>query len=494
MLRLTLDFPSTILVAREDPLVRLVFANTSAARLEIPNMDLNRDWPKLRLESLEGGQQLEFTPWVMWQKNRIKPIPYNEGDGPLVALEGHSVRSWEFSLSQRIDLPGCGLYRLWAEVPSDNGPVSSNVVELRVVPIYPVFSRFSYVHGGVSRTFQEGWIHRASPPQLHLRGLKLSAGLKQLRSFHVCDVADGVAPVLSVFPNGGSRFDLCLAWLDGNTFWAADIGADRVVRGPRGLQLPGKPQFILAPFWKAADTDDSSALVWCVSATDGARLLVVRSGEELEVVRVVELPLPKPVWCQGFHASDGSRYALLLVNENDALVLHRLDLGGDGTVTSSRLSRWSQRLLGIAAQMDEDDNIVGVVVGWESEDPKSPVVLSPWSVSWEGRFQAESSRVWDDLTGRTSGHLGLRVDTAGRPHALLAEEGGRWLYVGPSEQLRVSAPERVETIGEPILWFMGDGTIPVVLWHDREGGVRVVPLGEELPDFRGPDFVTPELL
>lgn len=491
MLSFSIEIPTTALAAHENPLCRAVLSNYSGRELQVPNPDLNPDWPRFSVENLDNGERREFTPQEMWEKHRVKPLPFDEGEGPLMRLAPGETRSWEFSLFHRIDPLPCGRYAVSAWCELEQGTVASDPLALQIRPLRPAAVRLAYDHGGFSRTMFVAWVNQEQPLQLHLRGLQISARIKPLQALRIAELPAMVTPVVSVCQNRKSTTSPSVAWLAGDELTVVDLGVDRVLGGPWTLRLPARPQLVLSPLWKDADSDATQALVWGDEPA-GGWLQLLQIDDEVRPIGRADGLVPRPLWHHCCYFSDGSKAALLLAQEEGYLVLHRLDLDRGLIQLHPGLAGWDWELIGAAAQVDEADRVHGLIVGRDrGAEGERSVLCCRWSIAAEGSFRTSAARVWEPLAGLDCELLELRVDIAGNPHALVRRAGDEWLYVGEREGCRVEPPGRVETVGPPLLALMADGTIPLVLWHTPCAGVVGQPIGAAFPDFNGPDFVPP---
>jgi hypothetical protein len=253
-------------------------------------------------------------------------------------------------------------------------------------------------------------------------------------------------------------------------------------------------RFIVPHLWKDPETDDCSALVWSSTSHGDALVPVIMGEHAIQPLDPVMLSLPQPVWIRSFFASTGERHVLFLVGTGGRLELWHLSYGERLVITSKPMHVWECGLLGIAAHMDPDDNIRGVLVGQRSSsDPTAPAIIFRWSVEVGGRSVAEPPSVWAGLDQHLLEHFQLAIDVHGIPHALVRWSEGEWWCLTPETRHAVIPPYGASISGLPMLRFMADGTIPLLLWHDLHRGLLGPPLGIALPDFLGKDFIRPAL-
>ena len=158
------------------------------------------------------------------------------------------------------------------------------------------------------------------------------------------------------------------------------------------------------------------------------------------------------------------------------------------------MQSWEWGLFGIAAHLDSDDAIRGVVVGQQgSEGPNAAVLFCRWSLAADGRFSCEPPCGWAGLMPEALDHFQVAVDIHGVPHALVQWSSADWACLTPDAHYPVTPPVGAATEAVPVLRFMARGTVPLVLWHSPERGLVGSPVGIDWPDFQGPDFVRPPL-
>jgi hypothetical protein len=61
------------------------------------------------------------------------------------------------------------------------------------------------------------------------------------------------------------------------------------------------------------------------------------------------------------------------------------------------------------------------------------------------------------------------------------------------ESYSVTPPLGLQTNLPPTLALAPDGMTPIVVWHDAWRGLILTPIGIEVPDFLGEDFVQPRI-
>jgi hypothetical protein len=493
---LVLFFGETSLVAREDPPCRLVFTNQSDVPVDVPNLDVNPAAPEFVIQDLNGGDSRSFDPQTMWRDSGTRPLPVNPGDGAWTTLgPGQQVAS-EFWLSHRVRLPLPGGYGVSVWFRTGGDVVRSNTVKIVVAPAQVVGSSLVHSHGGTSRFWFEGWVARQATPLLFVRAARVGARFQQLQCLRVARLPDVVTPVISVAPNDRASGDRSVAWLHGGTFHVVDVGLEKITHPLRSTPVPGGGGFIVEPLWKDGDTGVAQGLVWNeIDRAASALSLVEARPDAVSVISTVQVSAPRPAWSRAFHDSKGGRRVLFLVDDGARSSLHGLVCAGGIDVFEKPFEAWPLRTLAVNAQMTREDAIVGAVVGRSvTESPGAPTLVFPWSIDSSGRFSAGAPRPWPALDTAAFDHLQMLVDVAGRPAVLVPAAEGGWSCVREDQSYEVTPPLGLTTNLPPTLALAPDGMTPMVVWHDAWRGLIPTPIGVEVPDFLGEDFVRPSMV
>ena len=116
-----------------------------------------------------------------------------------------------------------------------------------------------------------------------------------------------------------------------------------------------------------------------------------------------------------------------------------------------------------------------------------------WSLDPSGQFSAAAPWPWPALDAEAFDHLQILVDVAGRPAALVHSVERGWSCVREDVSYRVTPPLGLATNLPPTLALAPDGMTPMVVWHDAWRGLIPAPVGIEVPDFLGADFIQPQI-
>jgi hypothetical protein len=116
-----------------------------------------------------------------------------------------------------------------------------------------------------------------------------------------------------------------------------------------------------------------------------------------------------------------------------------------------------------------------------------------WSVDSSGQFSAGEPRQWPALDADAFDQVQMVVDVAGRPVVLVHSPDNGWSCVRENESYAVAPPLGLVTNLPPALALAPDGMTPMVAWHDAWRGLVLTPVGVEVPDFLGKDFIQPQL-
>jgi hypothetical protein len=491
-LRATFELSAADLAAGEDPPCQWTVRNEGSQVAHVPNPDLNGEWPRFVVQEVATGALRSFEPAARWAALRMKPMPDKEGDGPLTRLAPGEVRTWVANLSQAIELPLPGEYRVYAEFQTLGEVVRSTPAMLRVQAIETVRSDLTCVHDGFSDTFFQSYVGHPGLG-LYLRAVRLRRSLRQLQCCRIARVQSAVEPRVSVAPNRAASATRSVSWLEGNVIHVVDVGLEGVTRPKRSLRLPAATGLLVPHPCMNPATDDTDALVWMEGdgATSLASLLFAERG--IDALPPLAVPLPLPIWARSFFRSSGERVEFCLVAGAGSLGLYHLRLGeGSVDIHPVHALEWSP--LATAAQLDVEDTVHGVVVGQTLADGATgAVVYRCWSFDQAGRFSTDAPRVWPDLDSHSLEHFQLAVDHRGTPHALVRAVDGQWACLTPDTWVAVAPPVGASISGSPMLRFMAGGRLPVVFWHDSHRGLLAAPVGSELPDYQGEDFAQPPL-
>jgi hypothetical protein len=481
-----LDVTVTDLVAGEDPLCCLSMVNRGPRTVEVPNLDMNQAWPQFFVEDLASGVRQCFTPAALG----IRSLPTREGDGPWLTLEPGATCTWPFSLSHRIVLPSVGRFRVHAAFPSGGVETGSAPVELAVEPAEWLRSDLSYSHGGFANEFFEAWV--GTGYGLYLRAVRVKRQVRQQQCLRLARLPRPVLPQVSVAPQQACSETRCVSWLQSRTFYALDVGASGIVGSLHALPLSGEPHFLVAHPWKDPDSDETFALAWTTRDRE-SQLQPIHVGREAATASApVSLSVPEPVWMRSFHPSTGERHGLFACVVNGQLTLFQFR-HADGLVVSERpLAAWDWSLLGLAAHLDSEDVVRGVLVGQRLADgPDSAMWYATWSLDQPGRLSVDQPRIWATLDPHEIEHFQVEIDGFGAPRALVRSPDGQWSCVGPETGQVLEVPEGVATSDLPILRFIDGGSTAIAFWHDPCRGLVGVPVGAKLFDPGGAEFVQP---
>lgn len=304
-----------------------------------------------------------------------------------------------------------------------------------------------------------------------------------------------VSPVISVAPNGRASEDRSVAWLHHGVFNVVDVGLERITRALRSASVSGGAGFIVEPLWKDPDTGGAQGLMWEEVDPQQSTLSLVDAGRNgVSVLSTVTMPLPRPTWVRSFHDSKGGRLALFVVGDGLRSSLHGLVcMGGIGPLQEP-FESWPWRMRAVNAQLTRDDAIVGAVVGEAiSEGRDAPTMLCCWSIDPSGQFSVGAPRPWPGLDAEAFDHVQMLVDVAGRPAALVHSPEHGWSCVREDVSNVVTPPLGLATSFPPTFTLAPDGLTPMVVWHDAWRGLIPTPVGVEVPDFLGEDFIQPHV-
>jgi hypothetical protein len=273
------------------------------------------------------------------------------------------------------------------------------------------------------------------------------------------------------------------------------VGLERITAVLRSVPVSGADGFIVEPLWKDPDTDGAQGLVWDQVDRDESTLSLVDARPDgVSVLSTVRVPLPRPGWIRTFHDSTGARVALFVVNDGTRCSLHGLGCAGDIEFFGKPFATWPLRMRAVSAQLTGDDTIVGAVLGRPIPDsPGASTVVCRWSLDLSGRFSAAAPRPWPALDAETFDHLRMVVDVAGQPAVLVHSAERGWSCMREDESYSVTPPLGLQTNLPPTLALAPDGMTPIVVWHDAWRGLILTPIGIEVPDFLGEDFVQPRI-
>jgi hypothetical protein len=493
--RLSLFVGETSLVAREDPPCRLVFTNESDRPVDVPNLAVNPTAPEFVLEDLNGGDTRSFDPQTMWRDLDAGPFALNPGDGAWTTLGPGEQTASEFPLSHRVRLPLPGGYGLSAWFRTDGDVVKSNAVRIIVTPAEAVRSCLAHSHGGPSRFWFESWVAREATPLLFVRAARVGARFRQLQCLRIAHLPEIVNPVISVAPNGQASSDRSIAWLNEGAFHVIDVGLERITHPQRSAAVPGAHGLIVEPLWKDPDTDTTQALMWDEVNPQGSTLSLLDARPDgVSVLSTAPVQFPRPAWIRAFHDSQGKRLVLFVVDDGARSNLYGLVCGSGIELFEQPFDTWPWRMRAASAQLTPDDTIVGAIVGRPTvAGPSAPTMVCCWSLDPSGQFSAVAPRPWPALDAEALDHVQMVVDVAGRPAVLVHSVENGWSCVREDVSYGVALPLGLVTNLPPTLAIAPDGMTPMVVWHDSWRGLIPTPVGVEVPDFLGEDFVQPQL-
>jgi hypothetical protein len=494
-IRLSLFIGETSLVAREDPPCRLVFTNESDRPVDVPNLAVNPTAPEFVVEDLNGGDTRTFDAQTMWRDIGAGPFAVNPGDGAWTTLGPGEQTASEFQLSHRVRLPLPGGYGLFAWFRTGGDVVKSNTVRIAITPAEAARSCIAHSHGGPSTFWFESWVAREATPLLFVRAARVGARFRQLQCLRVARLPALVNPVISVAPNGRASSDRSVAWLTSGAFHVIDVGLERITHPLRSAAISGARGLIVEPLWKDPDTDGAQALVWDeVSPQRSTLSLFDVQPDGASVLSTAPVQFPRPAWIRAFHDSNGKRLVLFVVHDGARSSLYGLVCGGGIELFEKPFDTWPWRVRAANAQLTRDDAIVGAALGRSIVGGSSaPTMVCSWSLDPSGQFSAGAPRPWPALDAEALDHVQMIVDVAGRPAALVHSTENGWSCVREDVSHAVALPLGLVTNLPPTLALAPDGMTPMVVWHDAWRGLVPTPVGVEVPDFLGEDFIQPQL-
>lgn len=504
-MKLSLSCAATRVALGESPPCALLMTNDGATDDEAPNLALNKAAPLLRVRGPGPDEVAEFDPAGMFARRGVRPLPQWPDERPVVTLAPGETRREAFDLLERAVLPRPGRVTLEALLRRGEPPeeLASPPLELEVAPVDPLWLAPAHGHGGFDHRVLLAWVQGGEPAAVHVTAFDALRGrIFPRASFRVGEADAAAQPLVSTSLAGAGPARRHVAWLhEGVLRWAA-FGRRAPVPPEAPTQLVvGPGSRLLGPVLVDAETEAPRAFVRLASGA--VRVFSLDDGG----AETVDLSLPEPAWSHLLAPAQGGP-RLLVATGGPQVELH-LVAWDERPQTVVRLGAWRGDLAAAAAVVCPDDLVRGVVLCWFRRRPEEEPTLV--GVRWQldpqdGRFEATTPRScgWDRRLKTPP--LTLRLDGNGEPHVLARDEEGGWWYA-PSfapprrlfepEDARAGAPKPKQPprpAGPVDLVFAAEGRVPLLLFHEADAGLRVLPLGAEpLPEPGSPELTQPEL-
>lgn len=487
-LLIALEFPPRPLVVQESPLCRVTLSNPRDVPAEVRDPDSDRTWPRILVTTTSGT---------------IVDPPTSEVGSPLVAgrdpfgprtvtLAPGETRSWGFALLDRVSLLEPGEYLIRAMVDWGGQKAYSKSVAVRIVAVATNTLFQAYPKSLVAQASGIAWVQRGEPARLHFQKVEFPGWVRVAESLAIAEVDSSIVPALSAAPSRAEPFVSVVAWIDRASLRMAYVAGQEVRSVARRLPTSGTPRHIVSPFRLDPRSDTSRVAIWYEEAGE-AFLCSFLCGNEVALERRVPMGRRRLLWSQGFFASDDVSRVVLIVDDHGETVLCSATWSKEQEFLGvEELERWPWRFVGSAGLLDGEDRVHGLIVG---VDQGGELRRQRWLMGAMDQFRLHPADGWPEVAH--ANEIVARVDREGEVHALVqAREAeardAAWTYRGP-KGLYPLATRDGHPVGRPVLVFLGDGTLPLVLQQDRNRGLIGTPIGFKLYDPLGPENTQPPL-
>lgn len=476
-MNLELQLGQTDLIIGEDTPLVLTLTNTSQAPLTIPDPDLNRSVPQMRLRDLTRNTQTNFGPVPDAGNEFTPPLPE-----PDIDLPPGGQRRIDATLLGRVKIERAGDYELTCYFRWASGEVTSPPVRFTVRPLELRSACFTGAHSGQSPYRYCLWSQIGGKASiLLLTSVTFDQHGHPLTNFssRIKEISGDVRPVLSASPNTRPFPGQWAVWVDDGKLHGIYFlhGRTQVAATPVSLESPGAA--LVQPVLSFPDRRDASRPAQADVATiasDGghSRLGVyhIAADGKISSGPTTALPAGKPVWSHAVTLTTDERrvLAIMQTSAQAKLSLTRWDGAVVGPMTVV-LFQWDGTVLGGGVTLTAVDTLLGATVIHNPTGPDPHACwLRTWRVDADGK-SAQSPPVSITLPPKVEADRAIvALSPGGAPAALLHTAHGRWLVVNAAGRY-ATLPAALQEFGEPLELFWLNESSPQVILASPEHGI-----------------------
>jgi hypothetical protein len=472
VMELDLHLTRTDLVIGEDTPLTLVLKNATGAALTIPDPELNRSLPQMRLRDLQTNTQKNFGPIAAPANEFAPPLPE-----PDIDLPAGQERRIESTLMKRALIERAGDYELSAYFRWATGETTSKPVALAVRPLDLQSASFVGAHGGPSPYRYCLWSHADTGGSVLLwTGTTFGqhGDPSTTQSVRLTRVDGEAHPVLSTSRNGAPFPGQWAVWLDGSRLQGLYImhGSVRVTGKP--VELGVSDAVIIPPVLSVPDDADASVPargeVGLWSADGGANKLTIRFLEpDGSVTRGWDCGFGRGdlKWSRALALKDSERRFLVAIERGADIVLQmvRWD-GGTPPAAPDSLFRWQGNAIAAGATLNNNDTTLGATL---LAVQTTNYQMRPWRIESDGKATEGAPIAITLPRDVTIDRAIVELSPEGNIIALLRASYGRW-FVANREGRCTTLPPEYSEYGEPVgAFWLNEGTALVITASPERG-------------------------
>ena len=473
-------------LCQESPQCVVTVKNNGSSAVAVPSPEANPKMPSIRVVNVKTGEE---TIYEGQEPPESVPREIHEQIAPGKSLQ------MKLNLFDRIpDLePGKHDVSVGCE-PFGAGRAESNAVRLVVLPSTSKSLSTAYVAGGTSAMVYGVWINtEADPPQIVRGRFEVIPGASVTGVFPLADGHLQAVPVPSSPPNRSPVNSQWVAWLKGETFFAAHFDERMGASNVQKLKLGAANLEVVQPLYTETVRDttvrpNGAALV-VLSDPDGVRWqlnMINLSEKKIALVQQAPMPGPRPSWVHSYSLSDRQRWLLYAQEQEDgsSLSLAPWPSGqaqGPQIRTPIVLTHWKKRFVAGGAALDAHDMLNGACLVWVGSGASLHMEMVCWQVTSKGEYTEKPVQniPWDATT--EASRALVRINGRGMPAALVRNKQGSWFFC--CADTCKPLPGVLATTKLPLdLAYVSGEVTPVLICGRRETGFSIVTLdGEPVP-------------
>ncbi len=483
ILLIHLGIEHAVIFYQQDTICHIALSNPGQSAISLPLMDIDASFPIMYVCDKNTGQENIY---------RGRPSPHIKA-APMMLAPGEKVED-QFSLLAKIPNLLPGEYEIsigWEFNKTETA--RSNTIQIKVLPSTPARLTLVNLIGGQSGNKLGAWIDVANDPYQLLYGgfnLNIGGGASILKNVLSCK--ELIRPVLSSPVNMAPLQSKTIAWISEKGLNYAYIDEESTKTKPKSIKVPGMDAEIVSPLYsinalEPGAPQDSVALVYAgLSSATQFQLQTIRlSAKKANVIGQVTLPGPKPLWTANHARSEQKMLVTYLQADSHTLMLHSAPWPGITSEfsRSTRLADCKGRFLAADAALASDGMIYGGILMWKHlEDGTSKLVLLPWTLDEENRFELQPEHAIDWEPADLIQTAIMRVSDGGRPVALFTDVEETWhIYDGKGKVLPMPAPyQKTKQLIE--IGFINGMSDPLLICGTIHNGFKMVQLdGSPIP-------------
>ncbi len=483
-LHVILQIDKKELLIGENPVCTLTLENSGPQAVDVAHPDYGSGMLTFRSVRLLSGDEVLSRGEVAVRGDKFEMVRLGSGD---------KIQTF-ISLTDKVSLNIPGDYAVSAiyNIPDGREPVESNVVRIKLRhfsvnnPYLPAVTTTN-----IPAVFVDPSV---KPPEIIMARFIVAdgGGLYGIRS--IAETRLGARPFLSLPPNGNWADHRWFAWLEDDIFRAVFLDGLTEKSAETQLRLEAGRAEIIPPLAIAAGDSGSAsgaALVW-----------LEEKGKAGATVRRIDLTLneggvsavgswkyritgERPSWMMSYLPSNGDRLFTFI----------RSDIGGQGLyllpwpkenmspVSLKKVIDWPRdEYVAAGAVLNEEDEIRGATLVWNSSEGKKVLELVTWKVNAGGNGEELERDVLPWSPMMAIGKAIVRVRQDGVAAVLMRSDDYNWsVWDGEKKSLN-DVPEPYTKTKKSINIAFKDQEEIVLICADFPAGLVIKRMdGSDLP-------------